>query len=141
MSFNNKLNVTLLFVYCVCLLALTMCKSFQLFLPELAYIEKSLGGDKWQHFTLALILSYLVWPVAWRWNGQGSFARVKFNLAVFLLLVSALLADEFHQYFIRSRYFEWRDIQYGVSGLFLGLAIRLLYGRFFRFARVLVSRK
>jgi VanZ family protein len=133
MSFKNKLNVTLLLAYCVCLLALTVCKSFQLFLPELAYIEKSLGGDKWQHFTLALILSYLVWPVAWRWNGQGSFARVKFTLAVFLLLVSALLADEFPQYFIKSRYFEWRDILYGVSGLFLGLAIRLLFARFLRF--------
>ena len=129
MTLKSKLNFLLFIFYAVFLAALTIFKSLKIFTPELAFIEASLGGDKLEHFFLALLLSLLVWPVVWGFN-DGRLPKVIVTFFTLLLLVFALLLDELHQFFISSRHFDWQDIAFGVAGLLVGLILRVLIMRF-----------
>lgn len=122
---KSKLNLFLLVFYAFFLLALTMFKSIEVFRSELAFIEASLGGDKIEHFILALLLSFLVWPVAWSLN-NSRYSKARVTVFTLLLLILALLLDELHQFFISSRHFDWQDSAFGVAGLLVGLILRVL---------------
>ncbi|MEH6345136.1 MAG: VanZ family protein [Bermanella sp.] len=124
-SIKDKVNVVLLLLYCLFLLLLSGFKSAQIGLPIISALEVSLAGDKLMHFYLALLLSFLAWPVALLISNK------KYNTFIVLALVfgflSVLLAlDELHQLLVDSRHFELKDTLFGVSGLVLGLLIRLL---------------
>ncbi len=123
-SAKDKASVVLLLLYVLFLLSLSVLKSAQLFLPFISSLEASLGGDKLMHFYLASLLSFLAWPVAQLFsNKKYSTFFVLFSL--FFILALCLLLDEFHQVLISARYFDLNDTLYGVSGLVLGLLIRV----------------
>ncbi len=126
---KSKINLFLLIFYSVFLMALTVFKSVKIFTPELAFLEAGLGGDKLEHLILALLLSFLVWPVVWGFN-DGRWLKLRATLFILLLLIFALLLDEFHQFFISSRHFDWQDSAFGVAGLLMGLILRVLIIRF-----------
>ena len=108
---------------------LTTFKSVKIFTPELSFLEAGLGGDKLEHFFLALLLSFLVWPVVWSFN-NGRYSKLRVGFFTLLLLVTALLLDELLQFFISSRHFDWQDTAFGVAGLLVGLILRVLIVRF-----------
>jgi VanZ family protein len=115
--------VPLFIAYGVLLVVLSVCKTAEWFLPTINGIEHWLGGDKWMHFKLATVLSFLACFASER---VIAFAFVRRILAVFTFLVAALLLDEAHQYIVASRRFEWLDSAYGVCGLVSGIAIYLV---------------
>lgn len=124
-SLKDKFNVIFLLLYTLFLLLLSGLKSAQLGLSVISVLEASLGGDKLMHFYLALLLSFLAWPVALLINNK------KCNLfivaALLIAFLSASLAlDELHQLLVVSRHFELKDTLFGVSGLVTGLLIRVL---------------
>ncbi len=124
-SIKNKMDVVLLLLYSLFLLLLSGLKSAQLCLPTISTLEVGLGGDKLMHFYLALLLSFLAWPVALLINNKKYSASV---VATFLfgLLSTLLLLDESHQLSVDSRHFELKDTLFGVSGLAMGLVIRVV---------------
>ncbi|WP_276666227.1 VanZ family protein [Thalassolituus oleivorans] len=115
--------VPLFFAYSIFLVALSVCKSAEWFLPTINALEHWLGGDKWMHFKLAVTFSFLACFVSERVMGFALGRRI---LAVFGFLVAALLLDEAHQYIVASRRFEWLDLAYGVCGLVGGIVIYLV---------------
>ena len=115
----------LFFLYLVFLMALSICKSAEIFLPYIYQFEHFLGGDKWMHFKLAMLLGVL---------SVLAFTSTRLIL-VLLMLISGLVLDEALQYVLVSRRFEWLDGIYGVAGLLFGAAIsaallKLAHGRF-----------
>ena len=103
----------LFFLYLVFLMALSICKSAEIFLPYIYQFEYFLGGDKWMHFKLALLLGLL---------SVLAFTSTRL-IWVLLMLLSGLVLDEALQYVLASRRFEWLDGIYGVAGLLFGVAI------------------
>jgi hypothetical protein len=117
-------------LYCSLLVALSVCKSAELFLPAIYQFEFWLGGDKLMHLKLSLLLSLLACFASNKVNLAGSlnfFWRIATTQAI---LVAGLLVDEGHQYFATSRRFEWLDFSYGATGLFMGLIVYLAVAAF-----------
>jgi hypothetical protein len=119
-------------VYCLVLLALSLFKSAELFLPFIYQMEDWLGGDKLVHMKLSLVLSFIACIVSGEIRKDikiNAFLRLFFMQIVLMI---GLLLDEAHQYVMFSRRFEWMDFYYGASGLFIGLFIYcgLLFIRF-----------
>lgn len=100
----------LFLVYLAFLVLLSVCKSAEIFLPYIYQFEAFLGGDKWMHFKLALLLGFFAVSV---------FSAKKLVLVLLVLLIG-LFVDEAMQYLLASRRFEWLDALYGVSGLLFG---------------------
>ncbi|WP_430462256.1 VanZ family protein [Thalassolituus sp. LLYu03] len=115
--------IVLFLAYAVALVALSGLKSGGFFLPEILALEALLGGDKWMHFILASPLSLLAALAS------EAVAKVSYALrivAVMLVLVPGLLADELHQQFFASRHFDWLDSLWGCAGLTFGCLVYLL---------------
>lgn len=110
-------------VYAIFLLALSACKSTGIGLSELNLLQGALGGDKLMHFQLAGLLAFLGFTAFASVNTRSRVTRL---FTVLLLLAGVLLMDEFHQYYVGARHFDWLDTVYGVFGLLVGLVIRLL---------------
>ncbi len=127
-SIKNKVNVILLLLYGLFLLLLSGLKSAQLCLSFISTIEVGLGGDKLVHFYLALLLSFLAWPVALLINSKKYSASIVFTL-LFGFLSVLLILDELHQLVLISRHFELQDTLFGVSGLAMGLVIRVVLNK------------
>ena len=125
---KNKVDVILLLLYGLFLLLLSGLKSAQLCLPVISTLEVVLGGDKLMHFYLALLLSFLAWPVALLINNKKYSTSIVFTLLFgFLSLLLAL--DELHQLLVGSRYFELKDTLFGVAGLIMGFVIRMVLNK------------
>jgi len=127
-SIKNKVNVVLLLLYGLFLLLLSGLKSAQLCLIAISTLEVALGGDKLMHFYLALLLSFLAWPVALLINNKKYSASIVFTL-LFSFLSLLLALDELQQLLVSSRYFEFKDTLFGVSGLAMGLVIRVVLNK------------
>lgn len=111
-----SIKLALLLFYLFFLLALSGCKSAEIFLPYIYQLEAWLGGDKWMHFKLAAVLGVLA-----VWLAEGR------KLVVLLTLFSlGIFIDEFHQYVLASRRFEWLDSLCGLAGLCAGSCGALL---------------
>jgi len=127
-SIKNKVNVILLLLYGLFLLLLSGLKSAQLCLLAISTLEVGLGGDKLMHFYLALLLSFLAWPVALLINNKKYSTSIVFTL-LFCFLSVLLIFDELHQLVLISRHFELKDTLFGVSGLAMGLVIRMVLNK------------
>ncbi len=127
---KSMINVSLLLLYSLFLLLLSGLKSAQLCLPFISALEVTLGGDKFMHFYLAWLLSFLAWPVALLINNK-KYSTFILSALLFSFLSVSLLLDELLQLMVISRHFDLSDTLFGVSGLGLGLLFRItLYKSF-----------
>lgn len=110
-----------LFVYGSFLIALSACKTAEIFLQPIYQLEDLLGGDKLMHLKLSAILATLA-LIALIPNSKDGLKVVLHAFGICLLLILGLMTDEFHQALISTRRFEWLDFAYGVSGIGIGLA-------------------
>jgi hypothetical protein len=113
----------LLLGYLICLVTLSAAKSIGSFTGQIALIEWMLGGDKWTHFTLSVLLAFLTCLATGRVLGLRP-SRTLFLL--FSLMVSSLVIDECMQQFFTTRRFDLVDLGCGVMGLVVGLLIYVL---------------
>ncbi|MAD47184.1 MAG: hypothetical protein CMI02_15070 [Oceanospirillaceae bacterium] len=109
--------------YAAMLVLLSGLKSSGLFLTEIYALEHWMGGDKWMHFTLAMLLALFANMAAQQRLKLGMLKRV---IVLMLLLSLALVMDETHQYFIASRRFDWGDTVSGCAGLLVGTVMYVL---------------
>jgi VanZ family protein len=102
-----------------------------MFLPYIYTLESWLGGDKLMHLKLSFGLSLLALMtfVQAKAITKGLFQ----SFVVCFILISGLLVDEFHQALVSTRRFEWLDLSYGVTGIFMGLLL-------FIFASLVLNR-
>ena len=115
--------VPLFVSYAIFLVLLSGLKSAGLFLTEIYALEHWMGGDKWMHFGLALILSLLANMAAERKLPLKMIGRI---VTVVMLLVTALLIDEAHQYYLATRRFEWQDTASGTAGVLAGVVLYVI---------------
>lgn len=132
----RTIKIAVLVLYGCCLIALSMFKTAELFLPTIYAIESWLGGDKLMHLKLSAVLTVLALlafvSINERRAGMSNstytvfyptFSPVLFSLGICGLLVAGLLIDELHQAFVSTRRFEWCDLAYGASGISIGFLI------------------
>lgn len=112
--------------YCVFLLALSVLKSTESFLPAIYQFEAWLGGDKLMHLKLSALLSLLACIVSHEFKRLYALNIIWRVFVIQLLLTLSLLADEAHQYLMATRRFEWADFSYGAAGLLIGLFAYLI---------------
>ena len=83
-------------------------------------IELFLGGNRWMHFYMALVLSMLSsWSVVW--------SHPQLQRLLLFLLVSGCAVDEFLQYFLPLRNFNPMDFLATLAGLMLGWCVTYLF--------------
>ena len=115
------------FSYGALLVLLSAFKSIELFLPQITWLEHSLGGDKWMHFKLSTLLAILACFAS---EQVLDLRPVNRSLVVFGVLLFALALDEALQYGLASRRFELLDLAYGSAGLLCGTLGYFIVGTF-----------
>ncbi|MBL4799491.1 MAG: VanZ family protein [Oleispira sp.] len=110
-------------LYCFFLLTLSALKSAGLFLPLLLQFQAMLGGDKLMHLQLATILSLLACLAFQIFFVRKAIDLIWQLLVIFVVLSTALLLDELHQYLLSSRHFELMDTVFGILGIAIGLVV------------------
>ena len=131
----RAIKIAVLVLYGCCLIALSLFKTTEFFLPTIYSLESWLGGDKLMHLKLSAILTVLA-LLALVSKGEGAgvhlgvngsahsaLKAVLFSLGICFLLVAGLLFDELHQALVSTRRFEWYDLAYGVSGISIGFSV------------------
>lgn len=103
--------------YGVLLLLMSAFKTAELLLPQITWLEHTLGGDKWMHFKLSILLAVLACLASAQVLDLRPISRA---LVVFGVLLLALALDEALQYGLASRRFELLDLAYGSAGLLCG---------------------
>lgn len=129
-------KIAVLVLYGCCLIALSIFKTAELFLPTIYAIEGWLGGDKLMHLKLSAVLTVLALLALVSVNERRAvssdstntdfyptFFSVLISLGICGLLVAGLLVDELHQAFVSTRRFELSDLAYGVSGISIGFIV------------------
>ncbi len=118
------IKLALLFIYGSFLIALSIFKTSEIFLPQIYQFEAFLGGDKWMHFKLSSLLAFIA-LLTFTPTTKEIFKLMIRTITICILLVAGLLMDEFHQALASTRRFEWLDFIYGLSGIGLGLVCYL----------------
>jgi len=118
------IKLALLFIYGSFLIALSVFKTSEIFLPQIYQFEAFLGGDKWMHFKLSSLLAFIA-LLAFTPATKEIFKLIVRTIIICILLAAGLLIDEFHQSLASTRRFEWLDFIYGLSGIGLGLVCYL----------------
>ncbi len=119
------IKLALLFIYGSFLIALSIFKTSELFLPQIYQFEALLGGDKWMHFKLSSLLAFIALLTFTPATKEIIKLTVR-TIIICFLLAAGLLMDEFHQALASTRRFEWLDFIYGLSGIGLGLVCYLI---------------
>jgi len=119
------IKLALLFIYGSFLIALSVFKTSELFLPQIYQFEAFLGGDKWMHFKLSSLLAFIA-LLTFTPATKEIFKLIVRTIIICILLAAGLLMDEFHQALASTRRFEWLDFIYGLSGIGLGLVCYLI---------------
>lgn len=128
MTRARAIKFSALVIYGCFLIALSVFKTAELFLPTIYGLENFFGGDKLMHLKLSMVLSVLallaVTPSRDCARNGVANTKVLWRAAgVSLLLVVGLFADELHQALVSTRRFEWWDFAYGISGIIIGLLL------------------
>ena len=124
----RAIKISALVIYGCFLIALSVFKTAELFLPIIYGLEDFFGGDKLMHLKLSMVLSVLALMALVSSHG-GSSARSRAisvllrAVGVCLFLIAGLFADELHQALVSTRRFEWWDFAYGISGISIGLLL------------------
>lgn len=121
MTVLRVINTSVLVVYACFLVSLSVFKTAEMFLPHIYALESWLGGDKLMHLKLSFGLSLLALMTFVQ--AKAIVKRLFQSIMVCFILVSGLFADEFHQALVSTRRFEWLDLSYGVTGIFMGLLL------------------
>lgn len=132
----RAIKIAALVLYGGCLIAMSIFKTTGLLLPAIYTIEGWLGGDKLMHLKLSAVLALLALFAFVSIKEQRTVQSdspyvvsfpalysVLMSVGICLLLVAGLFFDEFHQAFVSTRRFEWRDLAYGVSGISTGFLV------------------
>ena len=118
------IKLALLFIYGSFLIALSIFKTSEIFLPQIYQFEAFLGGDKWMHFKLSSLLAFIA-LLTFTPATKENYKLIVRTIIICILLATGLLMDEFHQALASTRRFEWLDFIYGLSGIGLGLVCYL----------------
>ncbi|MEC8522754.1 MAG: hypothetical protein VXZ24_00720 [Pseudomonadota bacterium] len=114
---KSKWALLIFLSYGVLLLLMSAFKTAELLLPQITWLEQALGGDKWMHFKLSILLAVLACLASTQVLDLRPISRA---LVVFGVLLFALALDEALQYGLASRRFELLDLAYGSAGLLCG---------------------
>ena len=114
---KSKWALLIFLTYGVLLLLMSVSKTAEWLLPQITWLEHTLGGDKWMHFKLSILLAVLACLASAQVLDLRPISRA---LVVFGILLFALALDEALQYGLASRRFELLDLAYGSAGLLCG---------------------
>ncbi len=118
---HPKVWVFVLLFYGTLLVMLSMSKSVGIYEAELKVLAKFMGGDKWMHLWMAMILAFLTTLVSISYF--KAMPRGMTNLIVAAGLIVAICAEEMSQGLFSTRSVDVRDAMYGAAGVISGVAI------------------